>query len=430
MFKRICYKQHLHQTPRTDELMTTNTPHETGTPLNTPSPLKPEADLDTLLNAVITSVQEMPARPAYAPFGARVYLGMSGGVDSALSAALLQEWGYDVKAIYMRNWSRDLPGFKCTWADDLADAERLAVKLGLTLEVWDCEKEYKETVVDYLINAYQHGFTPNPDVMCNQTVKFGTFATRAFEHGADFIATGHYARVYTDSHNSVHLLRAADEHKDQTYFLWRVKPSLLEKTIFPIGSIASKEIVRQMCATRGLGIESKPDSDGICFIGEVGIRTFLLDTLSKRAGDIIEWETGNVLGHHDGAFLYTIGQRKGLNLGGGPARYVVGTDTEKNRVYVTANTQCPDLWCQTMVLDDVYLLNESIDEHALYQVRLRHTGKLQYVHVKPIDDHKIELHFESAVPKIAAGQSAVIYQGKICVGGGIIQKQPLHLSWC
>ena len=148
MFKRIFYQQCPHQTPRTDELMATNTLNETGTPIDTSSQPKLNTDLDTLLNTVITSAQEMPARPSYAPFGARVYLGMSGGVDSALSAALLQEWGYDVKAIYMRNWSRDLPGFKCTWADDLADAERLAVKLGLTLEVWDCEKEYKETVVD------------------------------------------------------------------------------------------------------------------------------------------------------------------------------------------------------------------------------------------------------------------------------------------
>ena len=165
-----------------------------------------------------------------------VYLGMSGGVDSALSAALLLEQGYDVRAVYMRNWSQDLPGFRCPWADDLADAERVAVSLGIDLAVWDCEKEYRETVVDYLLDSYAHGYTPNPDVMCNQTVKFGTFAERAFAEGADYVATGHYARVAYGEKNvqGVHharvdgtsreasiscLMRAADEHKDQTYFL-------------------------------------------------------------------------------------------------------------------------------------------------------------------------------------------------------------------
>ena len=164
--------------------------------------------------------------------GKRVFAGLSGGVDSALACALLVEQGYDVTAVYMRNWSRDLPGFKCAWADDLADAERVAVTLGIDLEVWDCEAEYKATVVDYLVDAYARGYTPNPDVMCNQTVKFGTFAERAFAAGADYVATGHYARVAPADEKGtgdkpaaerpVRLLRAADEHKDQTYFLWRV----------------------------------------------------------------------------------------------------------------------------------------------------------------------------------------------------------------
>lgn len=247
-----------------------------------------------------------------------VFLGMSGGVDSALAAALLVEQGYAVRGIYMRNWSRDLPGFKCTWADDLADAERVAVTLGIDLDVWDCERKYKETVVDYLVDAYAHGLTPNPDVMCNQTVKFGTFARRAFAEGADFVATGHYARVLREPATApgaparTRLLRAADERKDQTYFLWRVPEATLSRTLFPIGDIPTKAQVRRMCAERGLGVEAKPDSDGICFIGPVGIRTFLLDTLERRAGDIVEWETGRVIGHHDGAFLFTVGQRKGL----------------------------------------------------------------------------------------------------------------------
>ena len=243
--------------------------------------------------------------------GKRVFAGLSGGVDSALACALLVEQGYDVTAVYMRNWSRDLPGFKCAWADDLADAERVAVTLGIDLEVWDCEAEYKATVVDYLVDAYARGYTPNPDVMCNQTVKFGTFAERAFAAGADYVATGHYARVAPADEKGtgdkpaaerpVRLLRAADEHKDQTYFLWRVGADVLARTLFPVGNVPSKAEVRRMCAERGLGVEAKPDSDGICFVGPVGIRTFLLDTLDRRAGDIVEWETGRVLGHHDGA---------------------------------------------------------------------------------------------------------------------------------
>ena len=153
----------------------------------------------------------------------KVYVGMSGGVDSALAAALLVEQGHDVLGVYMRNWSQDLPGFKCPWADDLADAERVAVTLGIDLQVWDCEQEYRETEVDYLVDAYHRGLTPNPDVMCNQTVKFGTFAERAFAEGADLVATGHYARVeHGENGAPARLLRAADEHKDQTYFMWRV----------------------------------------------------------------------------------------------------------------------------------------------------------------------------------------------------------------
>ena len=370
---------------------------------------------------------------------------MSGGVDSSLSAALLLEQGYDVKAVYMRNWSRDLPGFKCTWAEDLADAERVCVTLGLDLEVWDCEREYKQTVVDYLVDSYAHGLTPNPDVMCNQTVKFGTFADRAFAEGADYVATGHYARAVADPADpagaTTRLMRAADEHKDQTYFLWRVPRDIFARTLFPVGGIASKAEVRAMCAERGLGVERKPDSDGICFVGEVGIRTFLLDTLERRAGDIVDWETGAVLGRHDGAFLFTVGQRKGLNLGGGPARYVVRTDVEKNIVYATANRDCPALWTSSMDLADVHLVAEDLPEGD-YLVRTRHTGELRRAHVTltPSAEHSqapcaeasaascqqaglaARIDFAEPLRTVAPGQSAVIYDGLRCMGGGIIQR--------
>lgn len=389
----------------------------------------------------------------------KVYLGMSGGVDSALSAALLCEKGYEVHAIYMRNWSRDLPGFKCTWASDLADAERVAVTLGIDLEVWDCEAEYKATVVDYLVDSYRRGYTPNPDVMCNQTVKFGTFAQRAFAEGADLIATGHYARVRhaeqlyeqpgtpdaeqlaaqagtldaerlaarpgsSSSEAPATLLRAADEHKDQTYFLWRVPGATFNKVLFPVGDIPSKAVVREMCAERGLGVERKPDSDGICFVGEVGIRNFLLDVLDRKAGDIVEWETGRVLGRHDGAFLFTIGQRKGLNLGGGPARYVVRTDTRNNVVYVSANRDCPGLLTRELVLEDCHWISGAAPADGRYLVRTRHTGQLREARVVPEAGGSARVLFDSDERVVAPGQSCVVYSGLACLGGGIVSPDP------
>ena len=352
----------------------------------------------------------------------RVFLGMSGGVDSALAAALLVEQGYEVQGIYMRNWSRDLPGFACPWADDLADAERVAYTLGIDLEVWDCEKEYQETVVDYLVDSYARGYTPNPDVMCNQTIKFGTFAKKAFAQGADLIATGHYARVRApqDPNGTFGLIRSANEHKDQTYFLWRVDASAFARTLFPVGDIATKDEVRAMCAQRGLGIENKPDSDGICFVGPVGLRTFLLDSLERRAGDVVEWETGTVLGKHDGAFLFTVGQRRGLALGGGPARYVVETDVANNVVYVTSNRECPGLWTRSLDLEDVRWIGGAAPANGTYDVRTRHTGTLRKVSLEVGSDATARVVFDEPVRTVAPGQSAVIYAGLECLGGGLI----------
>lgn len=365
-----------------------------------------------------------------------VYVGMSGGVDSALAAALLLEQGYDVRGIYMRNWSRDLPGFKCPWAEELADAERVAVTLGIDLDVWDCEAEYKATVVDYLVDSYARGYTPNPDVMCNQTVKFGTFAERAFACGADLIATGHYAQVAHGKDGApAQLLRSRDAHKDQTYFLWRVGGDVLNRSLFPVGDITNKAEVRRMCAERGLGIENKPDSDGICFIGPVGLRTFLLDSLERRAGDVVEWETGAVLGHHDGAFLFTVGQRRGLDLGGGPARYVVSTDTAANVVYVTADPQCPALWTCELVLEDCHWVSGEPVAAGRYLVRTRHTGTLVEALVEPGADATCRVTYAEPVRTVAPGQSAVIYDERLCFGGGIISRTklpggPAHSARC
>ena len=346
---------------------------------------------------------------------------MSGGVDSSLAAALLIEQGCDVSGVYMRNWSADLPGFKCPWAEDLADAERVAVMLGIDLEVWDYEAEYKRDVVDFLVDCYAHGLTPNPDVMCNEKVKFGIFARHAFEVGADHIATGHYARIKLDSPSGapVHLLRARDEHKDQTYFLWRVPGNVLSRTLFPIGEIENKALVRQMAAERGLEVATKHDSDGICFIGDISIQQFLLSQLERKSGPIVEFETGATLGTHEGAFLYTIGQRKGLDLGGGPARYVVKTDTANNVVFVSADKNCPALWTKALELADTRWMSGVAPQPGRYLVRTRHTRPLVEAQVLPADDGA-SVVFDDAVQAVAPGQSVTIHDGIECLGGGIV----------
>ena len=303
--------------------------------------------------------------------GRRVFVGMSGGVDSSLAAALLVEAGYEVVGVYMRNWTRDLPGYKCPWAQDLADAERVAVQLGVELEVWDYEEQYRREVVDYLLDSYAHGRTPNPDVMCNERVKFGSFAREAFGRGADFIATGHYARTAGGR-----LYRAADEHKDQTYFLWRVPGGVLGRTLFPIGDFASKAEVRAAAAERGIETADKPDSTGVCFIGPVSMRQFLLSQLGEKPGPVLDARTGERLGTHDGAFLFTLGQRKGLDLGGGPARWVVRVDVAQNIVYASDDRDDPLLSCDGLRLEDCRWVAGSAPEPGPCLVRTRHIRAL------------------------------------------------------
>jgi tRNA-uridine 2-sulfurtransferase len=273
----------------------------------------------------------------------KVFVGMSGGVDSSVAAALLVEQGYDVTGVYMKNWSEDLPGMHCPWAEDVADAKRVAVGLGIDFQVFDFQKEYKQNVVDYMIREYQAGRTPNPDIMCNQEVKFKIFLEASLAAGADYIATGHYARVAHESSSSAKLLRARDDNKDQTYFLYRVTSEALSKTIFPLGDF-TKEEVREMAKERGLWTASKKESMGICFVGQVGIREFLSEYVKTAPGNIIDQQTGSVVGKHDGAIFYTLGQRHGLNVGGGLPYYVVGKDMEKNEVYVSRSIDNESLW--------------------------------------------------------------------------------------
>ena len=370
---------------------------------------------------------------------------MSGGVDSSLAAALLVEQGFEVTGIYMKNWSQDLPGMKCPWAEDLADAKRVAVQLGIDFKVFDFEKEYKQNVVDYMVDEYKAGRTPNPDIMCNQEVKFKLFLEAALADGADMIATGHYARVDNrlsqptssetasrrtslayaagevraadvseSSSTNARLMMARDANKDQTYFLYRVTSEALAKTLFPLGD-HTKEQVREMANERGLWTASKKESMGVCFVGSVGMRDFLSQYVQTQPGDIIDKDSGKKLGRHDGAIFYTLGQRHGLDIGGGLPYYVVGKDMDKNKVYVSTNLNDSAMWRKELTLDHLHWINEPPKNDDKLFVRLRHRGKLLPC---LLEENKLVLHETERAP--TAGQSAVFYTGPTCIGGGIV----------
>lgn len=356
----------------------------------------------------------------------KVFVGLSGGVDSSVAAALLVEQGYDVTGVYMKNWSKDLPGFPCPWKEDYQDAKRVAVKLGIPFEMFDFEKEYFEKVVEYMLDGFKAGITPNPDIMCNQEIKFKLFYDVARSKGADFIATGHYARV-DDSGNTksetrnlkqASLLQAHDSNKDQTYFLYRVNSDALAHTLFPLGDM-TKPQVREEAKKRGLVTANKKESMGICFVGKVGIKEFLSQYVTTKPGAIVD-QNGVMIGEHDGAIFYTIGQRHGLDVGGGLPYYVTGKDMKKNEVYVTNDISDKNLWSEMLQLDSCHWITTKPEVGKTYHVRTRHRAKLVTCTVAKIDKAKATLQLQEPLRALTAGQSAVLYDGEVCLGGGII----------
>lgn len=384
----------------------------------------------------------------------RVFVGLSGGVDSSVAALLLKQQGYKVIGVYMKNWSQDLPGMKCPWKEDYQDAKRIAVQLGIDFKVYDFQKEYRRKVVDYMLDEFKAGRTPNPDIICNQEIKFKLFLETVLENGANLIATGHYARVVKGptSHNShkmstsevnvrgrtFHMLMAKDENKDQTYFLYRMTKEALQKTLFPLGEL-TKPQVRKLAEKNNLVTAAKKESMGICFVGKVPIKNFLSQYVKPKPGKIID-QNGVIVGEHDGAIFYTIGQRRGLEIGGGLPYYVTGKDMKKNEIYVTTDLQDENLWSSEIKLTDMHWINgdpslkqetrnkkheknrvsQFVFHNSLY-VRTRHRAPL----VKVEELQKIEPKQWTAVVAediraLTPGQSAVFYSDQVCLGGGIV----------
>ena len=349
---------------------------------------------------------------------ARVIVGLSGGVDSSVAAALLIKQGYGVIGVFMRNWSEDFGEFSCSWTQDLEDARRVAQLLGIRFYVWNFEKEYKKEVIGYFFREYQAGRTPNPDVMCNREIKFKLFLHKALEYGADYVATGHYARV-THHDGVYHLLRGKDTNKDQSYFLCTLGQKQLSKTLFPIGDYTKPQI-RVLAKKLKLPTFDKPDSQGICFIGEINVHDLLKQNIKMKPGNIIDGN-GKIVGKHEGLPLYTIGQRGGLDIGGTGPYYVVATDQKKNTVIVSNDPHDQLLWRKTCVVGEMtWTRKMPVPKACSVSIRYRHPAYAAELEV--LKNKKIKINFKEAQRAITPGQLAVFYKGDELLGSAVIEK--------
>jgi tRNA-specific 2-thiouridylase len=356
----------------------------------------------------------------------KVFVGLSGGVDSSVAAALLVRRGYDVTGVFMKNWSEphlDSHKGPC-WIDERRDAMRVAAKLKIPFLMMDFEKEYKSQVVDYMFHEYEAGRTPNPDIICNKLIKFPLFWREAKKLGADFIATGHYARIKSINSQSAirnpqyKLLKGVDEKKDQSYFLYAINQEDLSHTLFPVGNLTKTE-VRKIAAKLDLPTAKKEESMGICFVGEVKIKDFLQKKIKSIPGKIVDTD-GKVIGKHDGIWYYTIGQRSGLGIGGGEPYFVVGKDVKKNVLIVARGASHPALYNKEAELRDVHWISGVEPKLPIKaMVRLRHQHPGGRATVKKIGD-KIKIIFDKHERAITPGQSAVFYKGEECLGGGVV----------
>ena len=380
--------------------------------------------------------------------GKKVYIGMSGGVDSSVSACLLKNAGYEVIGVFIRVWQPDW--IHCTWKEDRLDAMRVCAKLDIPFITLDLEKEYKEEVVDYMINEYKVGRTPNPDVMCNRFVKFGGFYNWAMKQGADFVATGHYAQVemvklassrhaslpagnaalldavasakgLSESNFTTQLLMGNDNSKDQSYFLWTLTQEQLSKVLFPVGNIEKPE-VRKLAKKFNLPNAEKKDSQGLCFIGKIDIKEFLSHYIESKKGNALDVK-GNIIGEHNGAFFFTIGERHGYTVTkktpNDEPYYVISKNIENNTITVANKNIEGNLPNEIKVvkLNNINWNQGNVPIGKILKARSRYREELQ--EIKFLDNNTVE--FSKPQFTISSGQSLVVYDGNVCLGGGIIE---------
>ncbi|QLB39401.1 tRNA 2-thiouridine(34) synthase MnmA [Mannheimia pernigra] len=357
----------------------------------------------------------------------KVIIGMSGGVDSSVSAFILQQQGYIVEGLFMKNWEEDDDTDYCTAAADLADAQAVADKLGIKLHKINFAAEYWDNVFEYFLAEYKAGRTPNPDILCNKEIKFKAFLEYAAEDlGANYIATGHYVRRSEDDQNAK-LLRGLDENKDQSYFLYAINKKQVGQSLFPVGEI-EKPIVRAIAEDLGLATAKKKDSTGICFIGERKFKDFLARYLPAQPGEIRTVE-GKVVGRHDGLMYHTLGQRKGLGIGGVKGLsedpfYVVEKDLINNVLVVAQGHDNSALLSTGLIAKQLTWVDmQPLRENLRCTVKTRYRQADIACEIQVIDDETIRVVFDEPQIAVTPGQSAVFYLGEVCLGGGIIEAQ-------
>ena len=357
----------------------------------------------------------------------KVICGMSGGVDSSVSAFILQQQGYQVEGLFMKNWEEDDDTDYCTAAADLADAQAVCDKLGIKLHKINFAAEYWDNVFEHFLSEYKAGRTPNPDILCNKEIKFKAFLEYAAEDlGANYIATGHYVRRRGTDDNA-QLLRGLDVNKDQSYFLYTLSSKQVGQSLFPVGDI-EKPIVRAIAEDLGLVTAKKKDSTGICFIGERKFKDFLARYLPAQPGNIRTVE-GDIIGRHDGLMYHTLGQRKGLGIGGvkgagEEAWYVVEKDLVNNELIVAQGHDHSALLSTGLIAQQLHWVDrQPIREPLRCTVKTRYRQTDVPCTIEPIDDESIKVIFDEAQIAVTPGQSAVFYLDEVCIGGGIIEQQ-------
>ena len=354
----------------------------------------------------------------------RIVVGLSGGVDSAVTAWLLKRQGHEVVGVFMKNWEADDLEEDCPIRQDFQDVLAVAEVLGIEVELVNFSQAYQDRVFAYFLAEYQAGRTPNPDVLCNAEIKFKAFLDYALQLGADHIATGHYARLDGASPNR-RLLKAVDANKDQSYFLYRLTQFQIERALFPLGEFG-KPTVREMARQAGLPVAEKKDSTGICFIGERPFREFLQRYLPTRPGDMVTPD-GRVMGRHQGLMFHTLGQRKGLGIGGvkgaedGEPWFVAGKNLERNELIVVQGHDHPLLLTRGLVAGDLSWIGDPPRPGRRYAAKTRYRQRDAVCQVEAVHDTELRLRFDEAQWAVTPGQSVVVYDGEVCLGGGIIQ---------